>query len=411
MASVSNPDSDLDDDLDLEVVDVAGGGDGIAHAPDGRVVFVHGAIPGDRVAATVTQDKPRMLKAEVSRVINPSPHRVDPPCPHVADGCGGCGWQHVSVDEQRRLKIRMVEDALSRIGRMEGQVELAAALPAEGYRTTVRGLVVGGRFSFRAEHQHTAVPIDSCLVAHPAIDALIQEGGFGTRTRRTLEVTLRVAGATGERLARFHPSVPIDHGLPDDVRVVGSDELRKGTRAWITEVVGGQEFRVSADSFFQTRTDGAEALVEAVRHAGGDAWGSGRFIDLYGGVGLFSKCLGQGMSITSIEASHSSSADARHNLADLDARVLRLSVAAWSPSSADLVVADPPRAGLAAEGVAKVAATGARRVVLVSCDAGSYGRDAALLRDAGYAMRSTHLIDMFPHTAHVELVSRFDLGA
>lgn len=411
MAPVSDLDSDRDGDLDLLVVDVAGGGDGIAHAPDGRVVFVHGAIPGDRVAATVTQDKPRMLKAEVRRVIESSAHRVDPPCPHVADGCGGCGWQHVAVDEQRRLKVRMVEDALSRIGRLEGQVELAPALPAEGYRTTVRGLVVDGRFSFRAEHQHTPVPIASCLVAHPAIDELIQAGGLGTRTRKTLEVTLRVAGATGERLARFHPSIPADHHLPADVRVVGSEQLRKGARAWITEVVAGHEFRVSADSFFQTRTDGANALVEAVKFAGGDAWGSGRLLDLYGGVGLFAKCLGQGMSVTSIEASHSSSADARHNLAELEARVLRLSVAAWSPSSADLVVADPPRAGLAAEGVAKIAATGAQRVVLVSCDAGSYGRDAALLRDAGYSLRSTHLIDMFPHTAHVELVSRFDREA
>lgn len=231
---------------------------------------------------------------------------------------------------------------------------------------------------------------------------------MGTRTGRSLEVTLRTGAATGDRLARFDPSVPAGVALPDDVLVVGSDQMKKGKRAWFTEEVDGQSFRVSADSFFQTRTDGAEALVAAVRDAGGDRWGSGRLTDLYGGVGLFSKCLGGGMSITSVESSTSSSADARHNLADLDARVLRLPIARWSPSPADLVVADPPRAGLGADAVGRIADTRAERLVLVSCDAGSFGRDAGLLRDAGYELVSTVLVDLFPHTPHVELVSRFD---
>lgn len=394
--------------LELLVDDVAGGGDGIAHHPDGRVVFVHGAIPGDRALVQITMDKPRMLKGVVDRIVEPSQHRVEPPCPHVADGCGGCGWQHVSVDEQRRLKQRLVEEALRRIGRMEGQIDLAPPLPTHGYRTTVRGLVDHGLFAFRTEQGHTPVPLDRCLVAHPAIDELIRAGGLGTRTGRALEVTLRTGAATGDRLARFDPSVPSDASLPDDVLVIGSDQMRKGKRAWFTEEVDGHTFRVSADSFFQTRTDGASALVAAVRDAGGDSWGSGRLTDLYGGVGLFSKCLGDGMTITSVESSTSSSADARHNLAELDARVLRLPIAKWSPSPADLVVADPPRAGLGADAVGRIADTGTARLVLVSCDAGSFGRDAGLLRDAGYERVSTTLVDLFPHTPHVELVSRFD---
>lgn len=394
--------------LELAVEDVAGGGDGIAHAADGRVVFVHGAIPGDRVQVDITMDKPRMLKGVVERIIEPSPHRVEPPCPHVADGCGGCGWQHIATDEQPRLKQRLAEEALRRIGRLEGRVDLAPALPTGGYRTSVRGLVVDGRFAFRTEQGHTPVSIDSCLVAHPSIDALIRAGSLGTRTGRSLEVTLRAGAATGDRLARFDPSVPADAVLPDDVLVIGSDQLRKGKRAWFTEEVDGKVFRVSADSFFQTRTDGAAALVAAVREAGGDLWGSGRLTDLYGGVGLFSKCLGEGMTITSVESSTSSSADARHNLADLDARVLRLPIARWSPSPADLVVADPPRAGLGADAVGRIADTHAERLVLISCDAGSFGRDAGLLRGAGYELVSTVLVDLFPHTPHVELVSRFD---
>lgn len=392
------------DDLELDVADVAAGGDGIAHASDGRIVFVHGAIPGDRVRARVLADRPRMLKAQVAEVLEPAPGRVAPPCPHVADGCGGCGWQHVDLDEQRRLKVRLVEESLRRIGRIEHPVELAPALPATGFRTTVRGLVEEGRFAFRTEHGHDAVPVDRCLIAHSGLDELIHTVDFGAVD----EVTLRIGGATGERLARFDRSVPDGLALPDDVITVGADQLRSGHRAWFHDEVAGRRFRISADSFFQTRTDGAAALVEAVREAGEGRWGSGRMIDLYGGVGLFAATLGQGMHVTLVESSKSSAADARHNLGDLDAKVLRLPVAKWRPSSADVVVADPPRAGLGKEAVASVAATGAERMVLVSCDAAAFGRDAGLLREAGWSLTSAVLVDLFPHTPHVEIVSRYD---
>ncbi|MGK2930015.1 MAG: class I SAM-dependent RNA methyltransferase, partial [Acidimicrobiales bacterium] len=266
--------------LEVTVDDVAAGGDGIAHDSDGRVVFVRGAIPGDTVLAELREDRPRMAKAVVVEVIDASDDRVGPPCPHVADGCGGCGWQHVAVDTQRRLKIRIVEEALRRIGRMAGTVEFGPALPAVGFRTTVRCLVVDGRAAFRAALSHDPVLIDHCLVAHPAIDELIGSARFGAAT----EVTLRVGARTSDRLALFEPSVDPVAALPDDVRVIGADDLGSGRRAWFTDRVCDRSFRISAESFFQTRTDGADALVEAVRSAGGDRWGSGRLLDLYGGV-------------------------------------------------------------------------------------------------------------------------------
>lgn len=401
--------------LVLEVTDVAGGGDGIAHVPDGRVAFVRGGVPGDRVAVTVTADKARLVKADVSEVVEPSPHRVSPPCPHVADGCGGCGWQHIDLDSQRALKFRIVEEAARRIGHLEVEVGLAPALPTEGFRTTVRGLVVDGRFAFRAARSHDPVPVASCLVAHPALDELISASAdaasgvtFGSPPRRDdAEVTLRVGAATGQRLARFSGELPAGVRLPDDVTVVDDDH----PDGCIHDEVAGRRFRISADAFFQSRTDGAAALVDAVRAAGGDAWGSGRLADLYGGVGLFAGCLGAGMAITSVEASAPSSADARANLADLDATVVEAPVERWAPTPADLVVADPPRAGLGREAVSVIAGTGAARVVLVSCDAASFARDAALLGEAGYRWSATQLVDLFPHTPHVELVSRFERSA
>jgi 23S rRNA (uracil1939-C5)-methyltransferase len=395
------------DPLEVAVDDIAAGGDGIAHAPDGRIVFVRGAIPGDRVRVAVAEDRPTLLRGTVERVVHPSEDRVRAPCGHVADGCGGCGWQHVSVDAQRRLKVRIAEESLRRIGRLEGTVDVGPTLPDVAFRTTVRCLVVDGRAAFRAERSNDPVLVEHCLVAHPALDELITHGRFGDAA----EVTLRVGAATGERLVRLAPAVPGDVHLPADVRVVGADELTAGRRAWFTEEVGGRRFRVSADSFFQTRTDGAEALVAAVRDAGGDHWGGGHLVDLYGGVGLFGSCLGAEMSVTVVEAGRSSSADARHNLSDRESRVIRVQAGRWRPSPADVVVADPPRAGLGRDVVERIAATGASKVVLVSCDPASFGRDAGLLHAAGYVRTGTTLVDLFPHTSHLELVSSFDRAA
>lgn len=393
--------------LELRVDDVAVGGDGIARAVDGRVVFVHRGVPGDEVTAVVTKEERRLLRADVLEVRTPSGDRAEPPCPYVAAGCGGCGWQHLELDAQRRWKQRMVEESLRRIGHVEGSVELAAPLPSTGFRTNVRCLVTPDGPAFRGERSHDPVPIGSCLVAHPGLDELLRTASFGSAE----EVTLRIGGATGERLAIVSPGVPDDLDLPADVLVVGDDELGAGRRAWFHDEVAGRRFRISARSFFQTRTDGAEALVAAVREAGGDAWGEGRLADLYGGVGLFAGTLGHGMAIELVESGRSSIVDARHNLSDLDATVVRCSVDRWRPSPADLVVADPPRAGLGRAAVDRIAATGAGRVVLVSCDAASFGRDAGLLAAAGFARRSTVLVDLFPHTPRVELVSRFDRTA
>ncbi|WP_436792792.1 class I SAM-dependent RNA methyltransferase [Actinospongicola halichondriae] len=392
------------DPLELAITDVAAGGDGIGHASDGRVVLVRGAIPGDIVQVEITEDRPRMLRGVAAAVLEPSDDRITPPCPHVAAGCGGCGWQHVDPAAQRRLKIRIAEESLRRIGRIDGTILDGPPLPDRGFRTTVRCLVVDGRAAFRTPRGHDGVVVDSCMVAHPLLQELIADGRFGSAH----EVTLRVGAETGERLVRFDPAVPADISLPPDVRVVGADELGRGRRSWFTDRVEGITFRISAESFFQTRTDGAAALVDAVRRAGDGMWGSGTMIDLYGGVGLFAACLGDGMSVTDVESNRAAAADARHNLSHLDAQIIRAAAQKWTPSAAHVVVADPPRAGLGADVVRSVAATEACRLVLVSCDPASFGRDTRLLSEAGYERTSTTAIDLFPQTPHVELVSRFE---
>jgi 23S rRNA (uracil1939-C5)-methyltransferase len=395
---------------DIAVTGIAAGGEGVGRMADGRAVFVRGALPGERVRVAVVEERNRFARARLDEVLEAAPERVAPPCARVAAGCGGCDWQHVDPAAQRRLKVQIARDALQRIGRIAEPPEIdpGPALPAGGQRTTVRAAVdPEGRAGFRLHHAHDALAVGpgGCLVAHPLVDEVLRDGVFPAPVR---EVTVRAGAATGERLVLCSPRAG-DSRVPDGVPLVGADELAGGHRAWIHEVVAGRTWRISAESFFQSRPDGAEALLEAVAGALGDAARPGAaVVDLYGGVGLFAGVLGErtGGRVVVVESNRSAVADARINLADLDgAKIVRSDVRRWGPSAADVVVADPSRSGLGAEVVPRIGATGARALALVSCDPGALGRDAGLLAAAGWELSSVRLVDLFPHTAHVEVVS------
>jgi 23S rRNA (uracil1939-C5)-methyltransferase len=223
------------------------------------------------------------------------------------------------------------------------------------------------------------------------------------------EVVLRGGARTGERLVVVDGD-PAAVVVPDEVRVVAARALRKGRRAWFHEEVAGRRWRISARSFFQARPDGAEALVDSVGRAlHGAVPPDGHLVDLYGGVGLFAGSVAPpGGSVTLVEQGASSVADARVNLREVDVRIVQADVGHWGPTRADAVVADPPRQGLGPRGVERLAATHAPRVALVSCDPAAFGRDARLLATAGYDLVAATLVDLFPHTSHVEVVARYD---
>jgi 23S rRNA (uracil1939-C5)-methyltransferase len=399
--------------VELSVTAVAVGGEGVARADDGRVVFVRGGLPGERVAAVLTDERRRFLRATTVEVLDPSPDRVAPPCPLVDAGCGGCGWQHVALEAQRRLKESMVLDALRRAGGIEPPTPgPGASLPSTGWRTTVRAAVDDdGRAAFREHRSHDTVSLaGGCLVAHPLVDEVLRAGHFPSPVR---EVIIRVGAATGERLVVARPAAA-GAQVPPDTLLVGTDELAAGRRAWIHEMVAGRRWRISAESFFQGRPDGAEALVTAVGAAVGDALiPGGRLVDLYGGVGLFAGALGAGGDgrVVVVETNRSALADARVNLADLpDARIVGADVRRWRPSAADVVVADPSRQGLGEPAVGRIDATGATVLALVSCDVAALGRDAGLLAAGGWHLESLTLVDLFPHTPHVEVVTGWKRG-
>ena len=399
-----------DGELELTPTAVAAGGAALARDAGGRVVFVEGALPGERVAACVTEARKDYARAVAVRVLDASPDRVAPPCPAVAAGCGGCTWQHVAPDAQLRLKAAIVVDALRRIGRLPGPPEpRPVALPGPALRTTARLAVSpSGRAGHRRRGGTDAVATDACLAAHPLLEELIVAGRFPGAD----EVLLRVGVASEERLARVtgRAARAADAEVPDDVVVVGEGDQR----AFVHERVAGREFRISADSFFQPGPAAAAGLVAAVVEAVGGVLGPGsHLVDAYAGTGLFGSVLGAttGARVTAVESGRAAAFDARANLRDLDASVVVVDVARWDArrsGAADVVVADPARSGLGRPGVAALTAAGAPRLVLVSCDPASFGRDAALLAGAGYRLADVALVDAFPHTFHVETVARFD---
>ncbi len=391
--------------MEIVAEKMVAGGEALAREADGRVVMIEGAIPGERVEVELTSKKKSFARGHVAAVLDPSPDRVVPPCEFVAAGCGGCEWQHVAPDAQRTLRRGIVVDALSRIGKVadaESLVAEAVALPADGYRTTVRVLIRKGRPAFRRASSHDPVPVDACLVAHPLIDALIRDAKFDGVT----EAELRCGARTGERMVIAYPTTRyLD--LPDDVVRIGADELERGSTAMFAEEAAGRRWRISATSFFQTRPDGADALARLVAAAVPDAAAS--VVDLYSGVGLLAGAVARpGRAVTAVEGNPAAVKDARHNLADLGVNVVRKDVAHWAPIPVDVVIADPSRAGLGENVVGRIAGTDAERVTLVACDAAALGRDVALLGSEGYTLTVATPVDLFPHTSHVEVVAVLD---
>ena len=387
-----------DHDEPVHIEKMAAGGDALGRLADGRVVFVRGALPGETVTVAIVSDKRDFATATVRQVLAPSPDRVAPPCPALARGCGGCGWQHAEPAAQLQWKADVVADALRRTAKLpDAVVHLGGAVDPWAYRTSLRLAVApDGRTGLRAAASHRVVQLDACLVAHPTLAALLPQ----LRVRGADEISLRVSGATGEATAWATGRRVRFSGLGPHVRV--------GPRATLHEQVAGVSLRVSASSFFQSGPQAAELLVRTVRDACGDALAGlrGPLLDAYGGVGLFAATLGAEHSVV-VESAESSCADAVANLGER-ATVVVSPFERWTPQPVELAIADPARAGLGREAAEVLAATGAARLVLVSCDPVSLARDATLLAAHGYRHAGSTVLDLFPHTPHVEVVTRFD---
>ncbi len=430
----------------VRIESLAYGGDGVAHLPDGRVVFVPGSCPGDLVVVQETEDHGRWVRARTFSLEEPSPDRVDPPCPYVG-ACGGCQWQHVSYGTQLAAKAKAVVDALERIGDIAPGV-VRPIVPSKdtfGYRNKVElvGDASAPRFElgFHRLDSHDIVPIDRCLLlpdrAAAAPRALTgalrylsgRHGDLGIK-----RVGIRVAArGTDLQVALWtspgaFPRHAVANTLADAVgansvvrvllrndarRSIAGTEVLSGAGAW-RERLAGFGFGVSAPSFFQVNTATAERLVEIALEAL-DPGPEDRVADVYAGVGAFTLPLADRTGeVVAIEGSSAAIADLRRNLgrARLDADIIGGAAERELPAAGafDHAVVDPPRQGLTADALDALVGTHARTLAYISCDPATLARDCRRLVDRGYAIRHVTPVDLFPHTFHVETITVLERG-
>ena len=372
---------------------------------DGAPAAVAGGIPGELVRAEVVKVFPERVVLQVVDVIEPSPDRVEPPCPYYSK-CSGCQWQHVSYRRQLDEKARRVEAALAvNESLLSATVHPTLESPAQyGYRNHAR-FTVGkrdgdaGKVGYVNATTRRFLPVDRCLLMDEPINGVLER--MQGRLSGKSQVTVRSGGHTGSMLIQpaFKPPWP---------------DLKTG-QSHYKETVASAEFRVASSSFFQVNTPQLANTIELMTRSLGLS-GKETVVDAYCGVGTFTVLLAPvSGKVTGIEESASAVADARLNAAGLDNvefiedktenALLNLN------EPVDVLVLDPPRRGCAPEAVAAAIDLAPARIAMVSCEPDNMARDLAALCESVYTLDDVYPIDMFPQTRHVEalaILSRVD---
>jgi 23S rRNA (uracil1939-C5)-methyltransferase len=380
------------EELVVTIERLAAGGEGIAHAPDGRVVFVAATTPGDRARVRVVAEHPSWLRAELRGLEAPGPARVEPRCA-LFGRCGGCAWQHLDYAAQLEAKAEILRDALVRIGglALPGPIEVAPS-PPYGWRGRARVGVARGVVGFRRLRSHALEPAAACPVLVPELERALAALAQGPPSRDG-EIEL-CAGDDGR------------------VRAWGPGGLLHG-EAQLAIDAGPARIAVSPGVFFQGNARVRRALFDAVLEAAGRGR---RALDLCAGAGFFTFALAERFAeVLAVESSPPAVRDLRRNLEASGARNVAVHQAPLErflggedgrELGADAIVLDPPRTGLGVPlSRALAAAAGAARLVYVSCAPATLARDLAALAEAGFRLDSVRGFDLFPQTAHVEAVA------
>jgi tRNA/tmRNA/rRNA uracil-C5-methylase (TrmA/RlmC/RlmD family) len=392
----------------------------VGRAPDGKVVFVRHTLPGERVRARITAETSSYLRADAVEVLSASPDRVDPPCPHAGPGrCGGCDFQHVELDAQRRLKAARIAELLRQIGGVERELVVEAVEGDDaglGWRTRLRLAVDrDGHAGFRRHRSHRVERVDSCPVASPEVEAT---GALRAVWPGTAEFEVVTGTVPGEAVVSVTPRGRAEPTAPNiNAGLTVKGKVRRDPGAVHTEA-GGRTYRVSAGVFWQAHRGAAETLLTAVLDVIGECEGT-TVADLYAGAGLFAVALAHGVgpegSVLAVERDRRACADAKHNGASLphlvvDEAEVTPELVATGLGQPSIVVLDPAREGAGIDVMRALSglAPTLRRVVYVSCDAASFSRDARVLLDQRWTLTSLRAFDIFPMTEHVELVGSFE---
>ena len=435
------------DELELTIDSLAYGGAGVARS-GGYVLFVTGGLPGDRVRATVTKRKRSYAEARAVEILTPSADRIAPVADHP-----GAPWQVLAYDSQLQIKSEQVNEALTRIGKLEGFAlePIVAAEQQWRYRNKLEysfGTGPSGELQcgFHAPGRwDEIVPIADCLLASPPANAArerivdwCRDQGLTAYDRRTGEGLLRnLVVREGRRTNAIQARLVTSAGTIDRDALVaaagdgldgllwtqmqragettqgGVTELLAGTERF-DEVIGGMTFRISPEAFFQTNTEMAERLYELVIEYA-QPGGFERVYDLYCGIGTIGLLMSpQVAELWGLELVEDAIADAIANArvnevdnarffaGDVRLAMRELVERAGRP---DVLVVDPPRSGLSAKIVRRIIEASPKRIVYVSCNPTTLAPNAAQLVEAGYELVRVRPVDMFPQTPHIECVA------
>jgi 23S rRNA (uracil1939-C5)-methyltransferase len=405
--------------IELRLTAMAHGGSALGRH-QGQVIFVPYTLPGERVAVEVVESHARWAQARLVEVLEPSPHRVEAPCPHFGqDRCGGCQFQHIAYEAQAEYKREIVIDQLGRVGGLRdvSVLETIGAAEPWHYRNQVQFHVTEeGALGYLSADSHRIIPVKLCLIIDPFLEELW--AALDVEWPQLYRLALRCGSATGDQLAIFELdryedfAIEVDFPVSCVLRLADGETVVLMGDSYLVEEVAGREYRISAGSFFQTNTGGAEALVMLVADYLAPT-GDETLADVYCGVGLFGLALADRVGrVIGVESDPGAVADFRHNARDL----AHVSVIEGRTEDAlsglndriDLMVLDPPRGGAGKDTVREIARLRPERLVYVACDPATLARDARHLTDLGFHLLEVQPVDMFPQTYHIEAVAVFE---
>jgi 23S rRNA (uracil1939-C5)-methyltransferase len=382
------------------------GGSGLGRW-EGKVVFVPFVLPGEEVSYTAVNDRKDLTEARLAAVEAPSPQRIAARCPYFGR-CGGCHYQHAGYDYQLEQKRSILSEVLKRIGRFDPpeHIGIVSAEPW-GYRNRIQVHLRDGRAGFLEPGSNRLCEVENCPVASPKLNEALAALGRMARDRRFPRFVRTIELFSNETAVQLN--------------VLGTEANRHVARSffdWASEQIpglagsvleypaAGETFRVGHRSFFQVNRFFVDDLVTT---ALGDEMGEHAF-DLYAGVGLFSLPLTKRFQhVTAVEAGAGAFNDLEWNASRHGDSIeaVRHSVDLFLEGVTKapcFVLADPPRAGLGKTVIRQLLRLMPRRLAIVSCDPATLARDLAALLGGGYAIQSVSLVDLFPHTFHIETV-------
>lgn len=405
---------------------------------DRFVVFVDGGVPGDKLKVRIIERKKNYAIAELLEVIVPSEHRVEPPCKHFLEGCGGCQWQHVYYGYQVFWKKEILKQSLVRIGRLGEfpEITINPAVKQLHYRDRFRLSPTISQdkllFGMNRHNSHQVVPIERCLIAVDQINTLspIFVGDVVPITSHISELGIYASPETGQLMLycsydKADPSeVEADVSNLSKLSSVSSiyAYYKKGARfelmhgnETISRVVKRIEYMIGPDTFFQVNVEGAKNMVELVRRYVPE--GCNLVIDAHCGVGTFAlqvadlsaRVYGTDISASAIKLAR---ANANHNgiqnVSFIEGNISKLIGSQVSKNAIDVVILDPPRGGCQKSDLNSLLSAKPPRIVYISCNPTTLARDINRIVRTGYEVKEISIIDMFPMTYHIECIVLMD---